>query len=170
MSIRNLCVCPKCKKVTPEHKCIFCNTGCIDTGKNYFEWQKLYLQTYPNEDQSNPNIAKCIFEFCADSFLLSENINIDESMVIKRKKTEEKRRIQKMLRSQHQTSEYFKPVSCPKCGSTSISTQKRGFKWGRAIAGAALTGFIDIGAVAGAAGSNKMINVCQRCGHQWEPR
>lgn len=41
---------------------------------------------------------------------------------------------------------------CPKCGSTSITTAKRGYKL--------LTGFI---------GSSKMLNTCQNCGHQWKP-
>lgn len=59
-------------------------------------------------------------------------------------------------------------VSCPQCGSTSISTQKRGFKLGRAVAGTLLTGFLDVGAIAGAAGSGKYINICQRCGHKWK--
>lgn len=65
-------------------------------------------------------------------------------------------------------AEDMKKPHCPKCHSTSISTQKRGFKLGRAIATTALTGFIDVGAVAGVAGSGKMINVCQKCGYKWK--
>lgn len=60
------------------------------------------------------------------------------------------------------------PVRCPKCHSTSISTQKRGFKVGRGVAVAALTGFVDVGAIAGAVGAGKYINVCQKCGHKWK--
>lgn len=62
------------------------------------------------------------------------------------------------------------PVRCPKCHSTSISTQKRGFKVGRGVAVAALTGFVDVGAIAGAVGAGKYINVCQKCGHKWSPK
>lgn len=41
---------------------------------------------------------------------------------------------------------------CPKCGSTSITAGQRGYKL--------LTGFL---------GSNKTVNRCANCGHQWKP-
>lgn len=43
-------------------------------------------------------------------------------------------------------------VTCPKCGSTAISTQNRGFSM--------VTGFI---------GSGDPRNVCQKCGYKWKP-
>ena len=46
-----------------------------------------------------------------------------------------------------------KPLSCPKCNSQSISTNRRGWKL--------TTGFL---------GSSKMINTCQHCGYQWNPK
>ena len=58
------------------------------------------------------------------------------------------------------------PVRCPKCHSTSISTQS-GFATGGAVAGAVIAG--TAGALIGGKGGNKMINVCQKCGHKWEP-
>lgn len=58
------------------------------------------------------------------------------------------------------------PVRCPKCRSTSISTQS-GFATGGAVAGAVIAG--TAGALIGGKGGNKMINVCQKCGHKWEP-
>ena len=58
-------------------------------------------------------------------------------------------------------------VSCPKCGSQSISTVKQGFGVGKAVAGVIAAG--PEGALAGAVGANKVLNVCQNCGHQWEP-
>jgi len=58
------------------------------------------------------------------------------------------------------------PVRCPKCRSTSISTQS-GFATGGAVAGAIIAG--TAGALIGGKGGNKMINVCQKCGHKWEP-
>ena len=42
---------------------------------------------------------------------------------------------------------------CPKCGSTAIATVNRGFS--------IITGFI---------GSGSARNVCQKCGHKWDPR
>ena len=43
-------------------------------------------------------------------------------------------------------------ITCPKCGSTAISTQNRGFSM--------VTGFI---------GSGDPRNVCQKCGYKWKP-
>lgn len=44
-------------------------------------------------------------------------------------------------------------ICCPKCGSTSIGVVNRGFNL--------LTGFI---------GSGTPMNVCQNCGHKWNPK
>ena len=44
-------------------------------------------------------------------------------------------------------------IRCPKCGSTSIGVVNRGFNL--------LTGFI---------GSGTPMNVCQNCGHKWNPK
>lgn len=57
---------------------------------------------------------------------------------------------------------------CPKCGSTSISANKKGFGVGKAAAGVLVTGNL-IGAVAGGIGSKKVIVTCLNCGHQWKP-
>ena len=43
-------------------------------------------------------------------------------------------------------------VSCPRCGSTQITTGQRGYKL--------LTGFL---------GSSKTVNRCANCGYKWEP-
>lgn len=53
-------------------------------------------------------------------------------------------------------SEYYresnKPVTCPRCGSTAITTGQRGFS--------IVTGFL---------GSNKTVNRCGKCGYSWKP-
>ena len=57
--------------------------------------------------------------------------------------------------------------TCPKCGSTSITTMKKGFGVGKAAAGVAVAG--PVGALAGCIGANETFNVCQNCGHKWKP-
>ena len=47
---------------------------------------------------------------------------------------------------------YNNLLKCPKCGSTAISTGKRGYSL--------LTGFI---------GSGATMNRCAKCGHKWQP-
>ncbi|MGX8711666.1 MAG: hypothetical protein ACQGTM_15645 [bacterium] len=61
---------------------------------------------------------------------------------------------------------------CPKCGSTSLSANKKGFGVGKALLGASatmLTPLGPLGAVAGNAGAKKVIITCLNCGHQWKP-
>lgn len=57
-------------------------------------------------------------------------------------------------------------VKCPRCGSTSIATKDK-FSTGKSIIGGLFAG--TAGAIVGGKGSNKVLNVCQKCGHKWEP-
>lgn len=58
-------------------------------------------------------------------------------------------------------------MQCPKCGSTQLSANKKGYSAGKAIAGVVLTG--GIGLVAGTFGSNKVTITCLNCGFQFKP-
>src|SRR3954469_25188334 len=59
------------------------------------------------------------------------------------------------------------PVVCPKCKSTQLSANKKGFSCKKAVVGAALTG--GIGLLAGTMGSNKIIITGLSCGNQFKP-
>lgn len=54
---------------------------------------------------------------------------------------------------------------CPKCGSTILTANKKGFGIGKAVVGAALTG--GIGLAAGNIGAKKVRITCLNCGHQF---
>lgn len=58
-------------------------------------------------------------------------------------------------------------IKCPKCGSTQIHADKKGYSAGKAAAGVILTG--GIGLAAGAIGKNKIIITCLKCGNQFKP-
>lgn len=58
-------------------------------------------------------------------------------------------------------------IKCPKCGSSQISANKKGFSAGKAVAGAIVAG--GIGLAAGGIGSNNIIITCLKCGHQFKP-
>lgn len=58
-------------------------------------------------------------------------------------------------------------VYCPKCHSTSLSANKKGFGVGKAIVGAGLLG--PFGLTAGNLGSGKVKVTCLNCGHQFKP-
>lgn len=57
------------------------------------------------------------------------------------------------------------PVKCPKCGSTQISADKKGFGVGKAVIGAAVAG--PIGLVGGNIGAKKVRITCLKCGNSW---
>lgn len=56
---------------------------------------------------------------------------------------------------------------CPRCGSTSLSGNKKGYGVGKAAVGVFLAG--PIGLVAGGIGSNKVKVTCLKCGHKFNP-
>lgn len=60
------------------------------------------------------------------------------------------------------------PIKCPKCGSTQIYVDKRGFKTGRAIAGGLITGNLLAAAVAGGIGMGKIEITCLKCGNKFK--
>ena len=55
---------------------------------------------------------------------------------------------------------------CPKCHSSSLSANKKGFGIGKAVVGAALTG--GIGLTAGNIGARKVRLTCMKCGYSWK--
>ncbi len=57
-------------------------------------------------------------------------------------------------------------LSCPKCQSTSLSGNKKGFGLGKAVAGGLLIG--GIGLLSGFFGSRKIEITCMQCGHTWD--
>jgi len=60
------------------------------------------------------------------------------------------------------------PIKCPKCGSTQLQANTKGYGAGKALGGVLLTG--GIGLLAGFVGSKKLKITCLRCGHRWKPR
>lgn len=60
------------------------------------------------------------------------------------------------------------PIRCPKCHSTQIHVDKRGFKTGRAIAGGMVTGNILVAAAAGSIGMNNIELTCLKCGNKFK--
>ena len=58
------------------------------------------------------------------------------------------------------------PLKCPKCRSTDLTANKKGYRLGNAVAGLVLTG--GIGLLGGFVGSNKVKVTCLKCGNNWE--
>tara|TARA_Y100000588_G_C13794678_1_gene728180 strand:+ start:198 stop:548 length:351 start_codon:yes stop_codon:yes gene_type:complete len=58
-------------------------------------------------------------------------------------------------------------IKCPKCQSTQVTANKKGFSGTKALAGAAVAG--GVGILAGTLGSNKVEITCLNCGKQFKP-
>jgi len=58
-------------------------------------------------------------------------------------------------------------IRCPKCRSTQISANQKGFSAGKALVGGALTG--NVGLLGGFVGSKKIEITCLKCGYKWKP-
>ena len=57
-------------------------------------------------------------------------------------------------------------LHCPKCNSTQLNSNKKGFSGGKAIAGVVLTG--GIGLLAGTIGSGNVLVTCLKCGYKYK--
>lgn len=58
-------------------------------------------------------------------------------------------------------------LKCPKCNSTQLTADKRGFNTGKAVVGAVLTG--GVGLLAGLHGKDNIVIYCMSCGENWKP-
>ena len=57
-------------------------------------------------------------------------------------------------------------VRCPRCGSTSLSVNKKGFSLKKAVVGVVLT--VGVGILAGEIESEKIMVTCLHCGKQFK--
>lgn len=72
---------------------------------------------------------------------------------------------QQQLQVEQQIQQNNNQAKCPLCSSTSLIAEKKGFGYGKAVAGAVLLG--GIGILAGGIGANKTMIVCMNCGHKF---
>ena len=144
--------CPECGKEISDksNSCIFCgypinellNSICKINGVEFD--LSLYKERVASSNQDEETLSEIEYEL----FNEIGTITIDESEeLLNIMLTTNK--VPKSFNSHH-TSALLPRF--PRCGSTSISTGSRGWKW--------TTGFI---------GSGKTVNRCASCGHIWEP-
>lgn len=58
-------------------------------------------------------------------------------------------------------------IRCPKCGSTNLYTDKKGFGIGKAVVGTAVTGLVG-GVLLGSMGRKKLEHTCINCNHRFK--
>lgn len=106
--------------------------------------------------------------------LLIERYNIDLNN--KQKQIQQQDKIKSLSNDSHivekklESNSDIEPddsVKCPKCGSPSIYSDKKGYGLGKAATGLALFG--AIGLLGGMLGKNKVISICLKCGNKFNP-
>lgn len=83
-----------------------------------------------------------------------------QELLIREQELEEARR-----QTVQQQKQYDDMMKCPRCGSTSLSGNKKGYGIGKGVIGAAMFG--PLGLMAGNIGSKKVIVTCMKCGYKF---
>ncbi len=109
-------------------------------------------------------------EISSLNFKMQLNFEAKKEEERQKKEAEEQKRIQQQLyriengleskKEKKARLDKMDVVYCPKCLSTQITAQKRGFSVGQAI---------TFGTLAGMVGSNKIVLTCMKCGHKFKP-
>jgi ferredoxin-like protein FixX len=149
-----------------------------------FSTQKGLLKTY--------NLFDCQLKAYSRHISLEESIKMEEELTKKQKELEKEIIRQKKLKDKEELKAAWNDVKttinecplknksvkdgnivndhvarCPKCGSTSIAANKKGFSLAKGALGVATVG--AYGVVAAGHGKNKVLVTCLNCGKQWKP-
>ena len=89
----------------------------------------------------------------------------EKSLEAAKERREEKKAEKQELKERIKQMDKEGIVYCPKCYSTSLSANKKGFSLGKAAAGMLIAG----GPLLGAIGKNKIEITCLKCGYKWKP-
>lgn len=96
-------------------------------------------------------------------FDASKNL-AEKRMDAAKEKREQKKQEKQELKDRIKQMDKEGIVYCPKCYSTQITSNKKGFSLGKAAAGSLIAGGVLLGAV----GKNKIEVTCLKCGHKWK--
>ncbi|MCC5634112.1 hypothetical protein LC613_42695 [Nostoc sphaeroides CHAB 2801] len=146
----------------------FHNSGSLSYGFIYFQLAGSPGNIKYLEAASNQNTVvffhEKFSEFDKARFLILEKINLPRTQTY----TDTQPVVHPTRVVVQPVVQHEMQISCPKCGSTQITSNKKGFNIGQALVGGVVTG--GVGLVAGLWGSNEIRLNCLRCGNRWKPR
>ena len=123
----------------------------------------LFNKLFPNYDKAKEDKKEKVYNIYKENGTSqqSKEYHYEKSQLISPKK-------------QYKENKKAGIVTCPKCGSTSITTTNKKISVGKGVAGAAVGSLVNpvgtvVGAAVGATHSKKIYNVCMNCGHKWKP-
>lgn len=151
MDLQNYC--PKCGKIGSNYRdvtCYYCGTKMIDTN--------VELGTFVKSEESIKYFTKFIQEHYA-----FKSPQFDKELFEKRE-AEEAHNLQENIKKMQYDADH---PTCPRCGSTALSANKKGFGLGKAAVGGLMLG--GVGLLGGFVGSRKVEITCLNCGKKWKP-
>jgi len=151
MDLRNYC--PKCGNIgsnSTDVTCYYCGTKMIDT--NVSDWD--FVQTTKSMKEYKKQIQE---EY------IFKSTQFDKELFEKRE-AEEQHNFQENIKKMQYDADHPK---CPKCGSTALSANKKGFGLGKAAVGGIMLG--GVGLLGGFLGSGKIEITCLNCGNKFKP-
>lgn len=153
-------VCPKCGHIgcnyDEDEHCLWCETKLAD-----FILTDVTLSKFLLTIESQEKYKKHIHE----NYLFNNPLFNKESFNYRETKQAENRKKSREDGIKRKEQEKNNPT-CPKCGSTALSANKKGFGLGKAVAGGLITGGA-VGLLGGFIGSNKVEVTCINCGHKF---
>ncbi len=166
--------CPECgHEISDKAKCcIYCGYPLQE------ETTDIKIKYCPYCGKKN-EIENQFCAYCGKSFTSVGNSQKEESSqedidIMAYKKSiepsendlEKQKLAQQQQQLEQQRKEFEAQAKCPKCGSTSLVSEKQGFGVGKAVAGAALFG--GVGLLAGGIGANNTMVKCLNCGYTFK--
>lgn len=175
--------CPKCNNYTPDDS-LFCTSCGVDI-KNFSSVPLCPKCNLPIKEGHNycvgcgyPLTQTALAEKKRQQDLKQQEFQLKMQMA-SLKAQEEQLSIQQeqfsiqqeQLRVQH--AQYSSMLKCPKCGSSSISGQKKGYGVVKGVAGAAIGSVVAaplaiVGLAAGNIGRKKIRCTCMNCGYHFK--
>lgn len=144
---------------------------CIDCG-----WDnKLAIQKIMEETNFDYFVCKAALDkMIMECDLNTAKFRIERSLENTVTSSYEKNDNSQSPKQQYKANKKAGIVSCPKCGSQSITTTNKKISVGKGIVGASVGAMVNpvgtvIGGAVGATHSKKIYNVCMNCGHKWKP-
>ena len=143
--------CPKCGKIMyGDEVCCYCNTNMIATNIDSGD--------FVQSEKSIYNYTKQIQEE-----YIFKNPQFDRNLFDKQEAAQKQ-----ILEDNYKRMQYDADhPTCPRCGSTALSAQKKGFGLGKAAVGGIMLG--GVGLLGGFLGSGKVEITCLNCGNKFKP-
>jgi ribosomal protein S27E len=144
---------------------------------SYQNWKRHYIERNPEHSKTDEELQSIFYE--EKNNAKQESIEAMKKAKLEKDKkklenTKEMERLRNAGRTvlpseqvSYQSDHDSNAVRCPKCGSTSITANKKGFSLAKGALGVATVG--AYGAVAAGHGKNKVLVTCLNCGKQWKP-